>query len=132
VITAVDTNVLIDIFIDDRNFGKASATALRNCLKEGAVTACGIVLAEFALLFPSPADCLKAFSALGIRVDTISQDSFLNTAKYWKIYKQAGGKKERVVADFIIGGYAITQCNRLLTRDRGFFRKYFQQLKVVY
>lgn len=52
VITAVDTNVLIDVFGADRKFGTASANASRKSLERGAVVACTVVWAETATAFP--------------------------------------------------------------------------------
>lgn len=130
-ITAIDTNVLIDIFLADKHFGQSSATQLRNCLNAGAVLASGVVLVETIPLFPSTAACMQALSQLGIRPQVISMEAFLAAASAWKVYRQSGGLRNRMVADFLIGAHAMTECDRLLTRDRGFYRQYFKKLKVV-
>jgi hypothetical protein len=45
VITAVDTNVLLDVFTKDAVFGGRSASALRRCIAEGSLVACDVVWA---------------------------------------------------------------------------------------
>lgn len=130
-ITAVDTNILVDIFLDDRTFGRASADKLRVCLEEGALVVCGVVFVETAPLFPSVEACLKTLAALGIRHTPIALDSYTVAASAWRAYRQSGGGHNRMVADFLIGAHALVECDRLLTRDRGFYRQYFQRLRVV-
>jgi hypothetical protein len=44
--------------------------------------------------------------------------------------KRSGGK-DRIVAELLVGGHALIQADRLLTRERGFYRDYFKQLKLV-
>jgi predicted nucleic acid-binding protein len=53
VITAVDTNILIDILEPDPVFGQASKQALRRCLREGSIIACEVVWAEVVTAYSS-------------------------------------------------------------------------------
>lgn len=130
-ITAVDTNILIDLFASDSPFREQSAEALAQCLDQGAVVACGIVWIELAPAAPSNQDVQERLSSLPVSLDTISEESYMLAAGIWRNYKLSGGSRERIVADFIIGAHALIQCDRLLTRDRGFYRRYYKELKIL-
>src|SRR5688572_26990513 len=130
-ITMVDTNILLDIFGADKAFGLASSETLRKCLKEGAVLACEVVWAETATAFPHPKTCKEMMETLSIEFSPMTEEAALFSAKVWHLYRKEGGRRERVVADFLIGAHALVQGNRLLTRDRGFYRKYFKALKII-
>lgn len=130
-ITAVDTNVLLDVFAADPQFGEASAASLRRCSSEGRLVACEVVLAELASLFPTSDEALQALDRLELDFSPMEAAAALHAGVAWRRYRKKGGTRERLVADFLIGGHAIEQAGRLLTRDRGFYRRYFAPLEII-
>jgi predicted nucleic acid-binding protein len=131
VITAVDTSVLLDIFGADPAFGSRSKSALRSCVSEGSLVACEVVWAEVSGFFPSPEAAQEAMSRLEVEFSAIELETALAAGASWKKYRDRGGRRDRVAADFLIGAHAVLQASRLLTRDRGFYRAYFSSLKVI-
>ena len=130
-ITAVDTSVLIDVFGADRHFGATSANALRLCLNEGAVVANEVVWGETRAAFGGDDEFLRAMQTVGVVFSPASQQAAMLAGVTWKKYRASGGQRLRVIADFLIGAHAAAQCDRLLTRDRGYYRKYFSRLVIV-
>ena len=130
-ITAVDTSVLIDVFGADPRFGAASANALRRSLNDGAVVANAVVWSETRAAFGGDDEFHQAMHAVGVTFSPTSQKSATLAGLSWQKYRASGGQRQRVIADFLIGSHATAQCDRLLTRDRGYFRKYFASLAIV-
>jgi hypothetical protein len=58
-----------------------------------------------------------------------SQASAILAGEMFRTYLQRGGKRNRVVPDFLVAAHAQTHAQRLLARDRGYYRDYFTQLK---
>lgn len=130
-ITAVDTSVLLDVFAADPRFGPSSRGALRRCLAEGSLVACDVVWAEVAAAFDDPVAAAGALDGLEVGYDGVDRDAALAAGLAWRRYRATGGTRRRILPDLIIGAHAVANAERLLTRDRGFYRSAFAKLTIL-
>jgi predicted nucleic acid-binding protein len=131
VITAVDTNVLLDVFTADRTFGSSSRRAIANAFEDGAVMACEVVWAEVAGSFRSADEGRERLDELGVAFAPLDHEVALEAGAIWWGHVRSGGGRDRSMADFLVGTHAWMRADGLLTRDRGFYRGYFRRLRIV-
>jgi predicted nucleic acid-binding protein len=150
----VDTNVLLDILVPNTPHSEASKALLDQAYAEGSLIICEVVYTELLCQFETSHDVNVFLSDTGIRLVTSGREALQVAALAWKDYVsrrtgqlqcarcgrfqeitcvQCGAaitSRQRIITDFLIGGHALTCADRLLSRDRGFYKTYFPSLKV--
>lgn len=163
-ITAVDTNVLLDILIPDSQHAIASKERLDEANISGGIIICEVVYAELASQFQYPKALDSFLSETGIRIIPAGRESLCRAGLAWRGYanlsryvSKRGMKKgmlqcqgcgnktgvphcnkcgaaisvrQHIISDFIIGAHALAHADRLLTRDRGYYKTYFKDLAL--
>lgn len=154
-ITAVDTNVLLDILLPGAPNLSASKKLLDEALQQGALVVNEVVYAELASQFPDGESLERFLRGTGIKVDGSGPGALWAAAGAWKRYRERRGDaiqcakcghrhllhcqncgqvlrvRQHIMADFLIGGHAVAQADILLSRDRGFYRNYFPELEIL-
>ena len=153
-ITAVDTNVLLDVLIAGAPHGEESERALAQAVGAGALVISEPVYAELAVHFPDRMDLDRFLADTGLRLEPSGGEALYRAGGAWSEYlrrrpatvacPQCGAPQEvrcdrcgagiqprqHVVADFVIGAHALVRADRLLTRDRGYYATYFPERKL--
>ena len=128
---AVDSSVLLDVLGGDERFADVSIASIGEALSIGEVVVCDAVIAEVQAMLDTRETAMESLNTLGIRYLETTEQAAVRAGHMQRRFRDRGGRRERVVADFIIGAHALLQCGALITRDAGFFRDYFKGLKVI-
>ena len=130
-ITAVDTNILLDVFLPDERFAADSAELLKLAYDEGALIICDIVYAELVPQFEDRQRLDNTLATINVSLSSVDADVAFLAGEKWGLYRKSRGKRQRIITDFLIGAHATIKAERFLTRDRGFYKSYFPELEIL-
>ncbi|MBN2186287.1 MAG: PIN domain-containing protein [Dehalococcoidia bacterium] len=153
-ISSVDTNILLDILLPDPKFFDFSRDLLEHAMLKGKVIISEVVYAELCAQFSDKGDLDAFLGDLGITIQSSDQTALWRASRAWLHYTRGRGdelecpvcghrsvikcqecgeiisSRQHIISDFLIGGHALSLAETLLTRDRGFYKAYFKELRV--
>lgn len=127
---AVDSSVLVDVLVNDPQHAERSGVALQEAARQSGLIVCEVVVAEILPVI-GEATLEEFFSDLQITFVPSSVESATLAGQMFRRYLERGGKRGRVVPDFLIGAHAQVHAQGLLARDRGYYRDYFRDLRLL-
>ncbi len=154
-ISAVDTNILLDLLSDSPTRGVEARQQLDEAAIAGSVVISEAVYAELAPGFEDSAQLDRFLEETQGRLIPSSREALHLAGSAWQAYSRRRPRilacpqcgepmpgrcescgvvvrvRQHVLADFLIGAHALVHADRLLTRDRGYYATYFPDLELA-
>jgi predicted nucleic acid-binding protein len=125
----VDSNVLIDIFQNDRTWATWSLDQLA---RYNNTVINPIIYAELCYQNTSSDELDQILAQLDIKYSEISRDALYLASQAFRLYRQRGGLKTSPLPDFFIGAHATSLGISILTRDTDRYRTYFPRVELIH
>lgn len=120
----VDTNVILDVIGADPRFGPRSKDCLARFAGSGVLIINPVIYAEVGAVIERIEELDELLPAGLFRRDPIPWEAAYLAGRAFRQYRQRGGTRSRVLADFLIGAHAATGGMTLITRDQGYAKHF--------
>ena len=129
--TILDSNVILDVLHEDPAWFGWSERHLRMRGEAGGLIINAIVFAEASLRYSGFGEYRRLVASAGVELEDIPWEAAFLAGQAQNQYRLAGGRRERVLADFLIGAHAAIRGYAILTRDQARYRTYFPDLDII-
>ncbi len=128
----VDSNVILDIFLDDPNWADWSESALANYSANTTLYINPIVYTEVSFGFEKIEELESALHKGGFQMLEIPKEALFLAGKVYLKYRAGKGTKRSPLPDFYIGAQAAVLDLDLITRDVTRYRTHFPTIRLIY
>jgi predicted nucleic acid-binding protein len=127
----VDSNVILDIFLNDSKWANWSESKLEEYSGQTSLYINSIIYSEISIGFKLIEDLESAINKAGFQLLEIPKESLFLAGKAYVKYKRREGVKSTPLPDFFIGAQAAVLNLDLLTRDVSRYQTYFPTVKLI-
>ena len=127
----VDSDVILDIFLDDPAWADWSESTLEEHAQYAELFINPIVYSEVSIGFERIEDLESALSRGGFRMMEIPKEALFLAGKVFLKPRKGKGAKRSPLPDFYIGAQAAVLDLALITRDASRYRTYFPGIRLV-
>lgn len=127
----VDTNILVDIAARDPVWLGWSRRILATLAGRVPLTINPVIYAEFAVRYHSLDEVDALLPIEEFRRESIPWAAAFAAGAAFRSYRHAGGRRDAISPDYLIGAHAVIRGYSLLTRDPGRYRTYFPEVSLI-
>jgi len=127
----VDSNVILDLFLDDPNWGDWSEGMLVKHSQHATLFINAIVYSEISIGFERIEDLELAVARAGFQMLDIPKEALFLAGKAFLTYRKRKGSKSPPLPDFYIGAQAAVLNIELITRDVSRYRSHFPTVHLI-
>lgn len=127
----VDSSVILDVFLDDPQWGDWSENALTRLSGTHSLLINPIIYTEISIGFERIEELEKAVADCGLKIASMPKEALFLAGKAYLRYRKGKGKKTAPLPDFFIGAHAAVDGLELVTRDVRRIKTYFPSVRLI-
>ncbi len=128
----VDSNIILDIFLDDPHWADWSESTLSNYSAHTTLYINTTIYTEVSVGFEKIEDLESSLHKGGFRMLEIPKEALFLAGKAYLKYRKGKGTKKSPLPDFYIGAQAAVLNLDLITRDVNRYRTYFPTVNLIF
>ena len=127
----IDSNILIDIFSDSKDWFRWSRDRLTYLSGQTRLYINPIIYSEVSIGFERVEELEACLGLLPLLYREIPKEALYLAGKAFLAYRRKGGTKSAPLPDFYIGAHAALEGWQLITRDPKRMKHYFPSLRII-